>query len=212
MPRQFNNELKTRILARLREGTSVEQLAREYEPSSATIHKWRREAQQASLETGSVSLEEHRRVLQRNAELEETVAILERATAFFESVKRTQSILVIMQKMRTIHADDDSAGVRPMQKLRLQQDIYIGLRRTHRLMRQASLHCYVQCKYVVTTQSERRIATPNRVQRRQFHRTSVTCMGWPISSLKPISYFETVASATLMTCLALYQTLCYWGN
>ena len=81
MPRQFNNEMKAHILARLREGASVEQLAREYEPSSATIHKWRREAQQPFLETGSVSLEEHRRVLQRNAELEETVAILERATA-----------------------------------------------------------------------------------------------------------------------------------
>ena len=81
MPRQFNNELKARILVRLREGASVEQLVREYKLSSATIHKWRREAQQETLLTGSVSLAEHRRVLQRNAELEETVAILERATA-----------------------------------------------------------------------------------------------------------------------------------
>ena len=77
-----------------------------------------------------------------------------------------------MQKMRTIHADDDSVGDRPMQKLLLQQNIPIGRRRTQRLMQQAGLRGYVQRKYVVTTQSEGRIATPDRVQR-QFHRTSL---------------------------------------
>ena len=73
----YSKEYRDRIVELARAGTPVAQLAREYEPSAATIHKWLRDEQ----EPADAEL---RRQAQELRDLREENAILKKAVAWFD--------------------------------------------------------------------------------------------------------------------------------
>ena len=81
----YSPELKERLLSLMREGRSVSELARQFEPSPTTLRSWKK----AELEsTGGLakdaSNEEKIKLLEReNAILQKDKAILEKAAACF---------------------------------------------------------------------------------------------------------------------------------
>ncbi len=70
----YSEELKSHVLEELEDGAGVRSLAREYEPSEATIRNWKRQATEAknkeseSTEDGEPKI---RRLERRNAQLEQ---------------------------------------------------------------------------------------------------------------------------------------------
>ena len=86
--KSYSKEYRDSIVKLARTGTPVAQLAREYDPSAATIHKWLRAEQESvrrveSARPGESSDEERRRLARENRDLREEVAILKKAAAWF---------------------------------------------------------------------------------------------------------------------------------
>ena len=86
----YSPELKERIIALATQGRPIAQLAREYEPTEQTIHKWvtasRKNSSQLSTELDAAS--EVRRLRRENQRLKEINQILEKATAWFAKAHR----------------------------------------------------------------------------------------------------------------------------
>ncbi len=85
---RYSEELKAHILAELEAGASVRSLARKYEPCSATIHQWKRQAAAAKhreFESTEDDESKIRRLERRNAQLEQENAFLKKAAAWFAS-------------------------------------------------------------------------------------------------------------------------------
>jgi len=100
MPRTRNPypaEFRDQIVALARSGRSIEDLAREFEPCSATIHGW---IKQAELDGGhrsdgltSIERDELRRLRRENRQLRQERDILAKAAAWFaqSDVKSSRS-------------------------------------------------------------------------------------------------------------------------
>lgn len=78
----YSKEYRDSIVELARAGTPVAQLAREHEPSAATIHKWLRANDEPRRPIES-SDEENRRLKRQNRDLREENAILKKAAAWF---------------------------------------------------------------------------------------------------------------------------------
>lgn len=78
----YSKEYRDGIVELARAGTPVAQLAREYDPSAATIHKWLRAAEPSSRPIESADAE-RRRLERENRDLREENAILKKAAAWF---------------------------------------------------------------------------------------------------------------------------------
>ena len=88
----YSRELKERVVSLAVQGRPIAQLAREYEPTEQTIHKWvldsKKDSKQLAEELDTAS--EMRRLRRENKRLKEVNQILEKATAWFARGPRTQ--------------------------------------------------------------------------------------------------------------------------
>lgn len=85
----YTPEFKAHLIALVRQGRLPEQLAREFEPSAATIRNWVAEAEKAD-KGGVIDKDAEIRALKKQvARLEEEREILKKAAAWF--AKETES-------------------------------------------------------------------------------------------------------------------------
>ena len=98
MPRTRNpypQEFRNQIVALARAGRSVESLAREFEPCTATIHGWIKQAEADDGERSNVLTSEERAELRRlrreNRQLRQERDILSKAAAWFAQNDATSS-------------------------------------------------------------------------------------------------------------------------
>ena len=86
----YSPELKERIVTLATQGRPIAQLAREYEPTEQTIHKWVTESKKGSkqLRLERDMAAENRRLRRENKRLKEINQILEKATAWFAKEQR----------------------------------------------------------------------------------------------------------------------------
>lgn len=79
---RYSDELKQHILREVSLGTPVAQLARDYDPSAATIHLWVRASR--SIETDASPRSERERALEKQVlQLQRQVAFLKKAASWF---------------------------------------------------------------------------------------------------------------------------------
>ena len=81
--KRYSKDLREEIVKLALEGHSVESLARSYEPSSATIHKWIADVQREARDRGLGDPDEYARMRARIQQLETDNAILKKAAAWF---------------------------------------------------------------------------------------------------------------------------------
>ena len=81
----YSAELKERLLGMMREGRSVSELARRYEPSRSTLRSWKRADRDSSqrLLKDEPTEQKVKRLEREIAILREDKAILEKAAAWF---------------------------------------------------------------------------------------------------------------------------------
>ena len=81
----YPSELREHLVALATEGRSITSLAREFEPSAATIHKWLATyREQVDIDDPSLSDDDRMQRLEReNRRLKEDNAILKKAAAWF---------------------------------------------------------------------------------------------------------------------------------
>ena len=79
---KYPKEYRDGIVELARAGTSVAQLARDYDPSAATIHNWVRKANGTHTPVESVDAE-RRRMARELRDAHEEIAILKKAAAWF---------------------------------------------------------------------------------------------------------------------------------
>ncbi len=98
MPRTRNPypaEFRDQIIALVRAGRSVEDLAREFEPCVATIHAWLRQADRdGGYRSDGLTSDEHdelRRLRRENRQLRQERDILAKAAAWFAQSDVTSS-------------------------------------------------------------------------------------------------------------------------
>lgn len=98
MPRTRNpypQEFRNQIVALAKAGRSVESLAREFEPCTATIHGWIKQAEADDGERNDVLTSEEREELRRlrreNKQLRQERDILSKAAAWFAQNDATSS-------------------------------------------------------------------------------------------------------------------------
>ena len=76
-------EIREELVRLAAEGHSIASLARDYEPSAATIHKWVRQARQEQANRTGLDLKDVEAVYAENRRLKRDVAILKKAAAWF---------------------------------------------------------------------------------------------------------------------------------
>ena len=81
----YSPELKERLLSLMREGSSVSELARQYEPSRSTLRSWKRADRHSAgtLLKDEPTEQKVKRLERENTILREDKAILEKAAAWF---------------------------------------------------------------------------------------------------------------------------------
>ena len=81
--KRYTDEYKKNVVAIVKSGKSANQVAKEYDIACSTIQGWVRQFSTIETPVGEVSMKEFEKMRRRNAELEEEVAILKKASAIF---------------------------------------------------------------------------------------------------------------------------------